>query len=132
MALTKQQQFFAAGVAQGMPGEKAAVAAGYSAKSANSYASQLISNPKVAAEIERMRSKLEVVALGSKAELLNMLWTEIGKAIAEGDRINVTRMGELWLKARGELVAKHDIKTDQVIDLAWAAPVEIDEAEPCE
>lgn len=110
----------------------AAIAAGYAATNAEAQSSKMAKLPHVSAEIERMRAKIEVVSLGSKAELLNILWTEIGKAIAEGDRINVTRMGELWLKARGELVARHDIKTDQVIDLAWAAPVEIDEAEPCE
>lgn len=131
MALTKQQQVFAAGVVQGMSAEKAAISAGYSAKSVNSYASQLLSNPKVAAEIERMRAKSEIVAVGSKAELLNMVWARLAKSESDRDFATLSR---LWFDATGAMVIKQEIKTDQVVELAWAAPIEAEDedAEPCE
>lgn len=131
MALTKQQQVFAAGVAQGMTQRDAAIAAGYSAKSADAQASQMLKNPKVAAELARMRAKSEIVAVGSKAELLNMVWARLAKS--ESDR-DFTALSRLWFDATGAMVIKQEIKTDQVVELAWAAPIEAEDedAEQCE
>lgn len=121
--LTNQQKTFAANVASGMPLGESAKDAGYSPKSASVIASKLVKNSKVVDEIARIRSKATTASLGSKAELLDVLWQTMEEARADGDRVNVVRCGELWLKATGQLVNKQEIKTDQTIDVQWSAPL---------
>jgi len=130
MALTTQQRLFAAGVAQGLPLGEAAVSAGYAASNAEAYGSRLAKKSHVAQEIERMRAKAEVVALGSKAELLNLTWQRIQAADNNRDFAQLAR---LWFDASGSMVHRQEISTNQQIDLAWSAPVQDDaEDEACE
>lgn len=122
--ITPQQMAFAAEVASGCTATEAARRAGYSQRTAGKYAPQLLANPRVRAEIERMQRKAEVQALGSKAELLNMWWEALTDAKAEGDRRGLADLGERWLKARGEFVEKVEQTIEQVIDLEWSEPIE--------
>lgn len=56
--LTTAQSSFVLKYISGVPQQQAAIEAGYSAKSAGSQSSQLLSNPKIKAAIEHHRAKL--------------------------------------------------------------------------
>lgn len=122
--LTPQQRAFAVEVASGCTATEAAIRAGYSRKSASCQASQLLDNPKVVAEVERIQGKATVASLGSKAEALDLIWRTMNEAAQEGDRVNVYRGSELWLKATGQLIEKREVKTQETIELEWSAPIE--------
>lgn len=119
--LTAQHKAFAAAVAAGSSLRDAAISAGYKASDARSRGSKLADDPLVAAEIDRIQAKGEAVAIGSKAEALDMVWRTMAAAADEGDRVNVYRGVELWLKATGQLVEKQQIEqTSQVVQIDWS------------
>ena len=121
--ITPQQMLFAVNVASGMTAKAAAIDAGYAPKYADRQGSQLLVNPRVKHEIDRIKNKATAASLGSKAEALDILWQTAAEARADGDRVNVTRCLELWLKATGQLVTRQQIETNQQIDLAWTKPI---------
>jgi hypothetical protein len=122
--LTPQQRAFAVEVASGCTATEAAIRAGYSRKTAGDQASQLLRNPKIASEVERIQGKATVASLGSKAEALDLIWRTMNEAAQDGDRVNVYRGSELWLKATGQLVEKREVKQQDVVELEWSAPIE--------
>ena len=79
----KQELFIAQYLATGLDGTKAAIAAGYSPKTANSQASQLLSNPKVAAVIAEKQgkrmAKLDITANRVLQELAKLAFFDIRK-----------------------------------------------------
>jgi len=82
-----------------------------------------MSNPKIKAEVERIQAKAVVAALGSKAELLNLIWKSLEEAAAEGARRDLYAGSELWLKATGQLVEKREIdQTSTVVEIEWQPP----------
>jgi phage terminase small subunit len=102
---------------------EAAIRAGYSAKTASSQSSQLLNNPKIKAELDRIQAKAVVQAIGSKAECLDIIWQTMCEARDDDDRVNVYRGGELWLKATGNLVEKREITENQTVNIEWQAPI---------
>lgn len=81
MALTpKQSQFVAEYIANGMNATKAAIAAGYSAKTAQEQGSRLLSNVMVSAAIEektnRILGKLEITAEKVLQEIAKMAFLD--------------------------------------------------------
>lgn len=122
--LTPQQRYFAAEVATGKCTlAEAAIRAGYSPKTANSQGSQLLSNPKIAAEVNRIQAKAAVQAIGSKEEALNAIWEIARDAQANSARRDALAAYELWMKARGELVEKREVEqTSTVIEIEWPTP----------
>lgn len=79
----KQALFVSEYLANGLEGKKAAISAGYSIKTADSQASQLLSNPKVAAEIAKRHGKrlgkLEITADKVLQELAKLAFFDIRK-----------------------------------------------------
>lgn len=119
--LSAQQRSFAQAAASGMSLTDAALSAGYSPTTAKFQGSKLAKLPEVAAEIDRIAAKSEAVAIGSKAEALDMVWRTMQSAADDGDRVNVYRGVELWLKATGQLVEKHQVdQTSQVVQIDWS------------
>ena len=126
--LTPQQRAFAVEVATGdCTATDAALSAGYSPASATKIASQLMDNPRVVAEIERIQAKATATSVGSKAKALDAVWR-----IAESneDKAPKTALSayELWLKATGNLVEKRENLNTATIEVEWQAPVEDDDA----
>lgn len=76
MALTDRQQRFIAEYLTDLNAKRAAIAVGYSPKTAESQASQLLKNPKVAAEVSKRTGKLLTKLDISAERTLN----EIGRA----------------------------------------------------
>lgn len=122
--LTPQQQAFAVEVATGdCTATDAALSAGYSPASATKIASQLLDNPRVVAEIERIKGKATAASVGSKAEALDRIWKLACDAADEGARRDAYQGYELWLKATGNLVEKREVKHEDV-ELDWGDVVD--------
>lgn len=83
----KQILFVSEYLANGLEGKKAALSAGYSPKTADSQASQLLSNPKVSAEIAKRQGKrlekLEITADKVLQELAKLAFFDIRKFYRE-------------------------------------------------
>lgn len=118
---TPRQQAFIASVASGsMDYTEAAVSAGYSPHTAKSTGSKLMMRDDIRAEVDRIRAKATAVAQGSKTEALDIIWDTLKGAAKDGDRPNVYKGAELWLKATGQLVEKQQIEqTSTIIDIEW-------------
>jgi len=121
-AISPQQMSFAVNAASGMSLTDAALAAGYSPNTAKYQGSHLARQPHIAAEIDRIAKKGEAVAMGSKAQVLDLVWQTMEGAFDDGDRTNVYKGAELWLKATGQLVDKQQIEqTTRTIEIDWSA-----------
>lgn len=121
--LNQKQMAFALNVASGQyDQEDAALRAGYSPKCAKTYASRMMTMPAIKAEVDRIRAKAEAKSVGSKAEVLDMIWATMQEASMAMDRTNVYKGAELWLKATGQLVDKQQIEqTTRTIEIDWSA-----------
>lgn len=96
--------------------------AGYSRKSAGKIASQLMDNPRIASELERVLAKAQAVAVGSKAEALSRIWA-IGEREDESNPRISLQAYELWLKATGNLVEKREVTENQTVNIEWQTPI---------
>lgn len=79
-AITRKQEIFVAEYCAHSDGTRAAIAAGYSEKSAKSQASQLLNNPKIAARIsnktQKIVNKLEISAERVLQELAKLAFLD--------------------------------------------------------
>lgn len=131
--LTPQQQSFAAEVAAGnCTLTEAALRAGYSPKSASKLGSQLMANPRISAEVDRIRAKAAATAQGSRVEVLDIIYETLHEARVDGDRANTLKAAELWLKATGNLVEKRENVTEGKIELEWPAPLDLGDVDEME
>ena len=85
--LTRKQELFCAEYAIDGNGTRAAISAGYSAKSADSWSAQLLRLPKVQEEIQRrgkkLTTKLEISAEKVLSELAKLAFFDIRKLYDE-------------------------------------------------
>ena len=104
--LTRKQQKFVAAYLASLDGKASAIAAGYSRKSAEALASQLLKNPKVSAEIAKkhgkMLGKYEISAERVLAELAKLAFVDPRK----------------FFRADGSAVPIHEIDDDTAAALA--------------
>ncbi len=91
--LTERQAAFARHLITGMSATEAARKAGYSATYADRQAKQLLENPQVRAELDRLRAKIEQKAIVTAEEVLTGLLTE---AKREGDGANHAARVAAW------------------------------------
>lgn len=121
--LSPMQAAFAVNYASGtMDATEAALRAGYSPGCARSNGCRLAKHPLVVAEVDRMRNKAQALAIGSKAEVLDLVYHTMQQASEAGDRTNVYKGAELWLKATGQLIEKQEIEqTTRTIEIDWGA-----------
>lgn len=121
--LTPQQRLFAVEVASGKTQRDAAIAAGYSPKSADRIATRLVKNGPVAAEIARIQNKATACAFVDRTRTLEIIGNALESAAEAGDSAAIARLGELNLKAQGHLVERREVRTDIVVELEWDSQV---------
>lgn len=81
--LTSMQEAFCRHLTTGMTGAEAARAAGYAPKYANRQASQLLQQPHIQAEIERLNALLEDEAIADATEVQKFLTSVMRGEITE-------------------------------------------------
>jgi phage terminase small subunit len=97
--LTKKQEMFVAHYLVHLDGKKSAIAAGYSAKSAECQASQLLQNPKVAQQIAKKHGKrlekLEITADRILEEIAKIAFNDPRKFFnADGSPKDITDLDD--------------------------------------
>ena len=125
MKLNHKQEKFVEFYAGGMSGTKAAMAAGYSKRSAHAQASRLLKDSKIREEVER-RLKEEAIRKGFTKERV----IEEIKSIAFGDKVNINyklRALDMACRILGMYVDKVDLSGSlaQTVDFSKFSREEI-------
>jgi Terminase small subunit len=118
--LTIKQLAFIAGIKAGKTGVDAAIAAGYSVKSARHAAYQLLETKLVRAEIDRVHEELRAKTMYD----LETAMAECGEGLQLAYKTNnasaAQKFVELRSKLNGLLIIKQEISVDNRVDIASA------------
>ena len=108
--MTRRQREFAECYASSANATAAAIAAGYSPKTAYSIGGRLLKNVEVAAYIKELTAEADAERI-AKADEVREYWTSVLRDDEQRTEIRM-RAGELLLKAGGEFTQKIEVDAD--------------------
>lgn len=112
--LRKQQRLFAEEYIKDLHGEKSAIRAGYSKKSARVQASQLLTRPNIKAYIEELRERATSENILTSIQIKEMLSARAQESL---DQIGLKAI-DILNRMQGEYVDKSEIKVDGEVKFA--------------